>query len=137
TVMHSANIDVALSDPGIAGGLSITWRYDPNHFTIMGVVQNNGDQLFGYELSDYVPPAIDASVDSSVFNPPYSVIPEFETVPYDFRMVTHNAGTDPIADLESIFYIEDTNGTVLFAPTSQHDLNVTPAGDVTASFGTY
>jgi hypothetical protein len=134
-LIHDATLDLNGAGTALAGGLSVTWRYDPDNYTLMGVCQNSGN-LFGYELADYSAPAVDASTDSLLFNPPYTIIPDFEVIPYDFTTVTTNLGTNTLSDLESIFYVSDGFSQV-FSPASQHSINVVSGANATVNFFGY
>jgi hypothetical protein len=134
TVSHDVNIDFG---PGItAGSVSITWRYRPGTWTIMGVGQGAPDVFFGYELADYIPPSLDASADSLVFDPPYTIIPTFEVVPYSWQVKATNGGTTTITDLTTTFKLTD-GVTDYYAPAATHDANVAPFSSVYNNFGPF
>jgi hypothetical protein len=133
-LMHDITLDVA---PGtIAGSVSITWRFMPGEWTIMGVGQAAPSQLFAYELSDFVMPSLDASADSIDFNPPYTIIPEFEVVPYNWTVKATNNGSTTITDLSTTFTITD-GATDFFAPPVQTSNNVASLQSVYSNFGPF
>lgn len=134
-VIHNVDADVAL--PGaIAGSVSVTWRYDPNHFTLMGCTQDATNNLFGYELGDYTPPAVDAGCNSIDFFPPFLQIPTFEVSQLNWDVNLTNNGTDPIADLATTFTLDDGT-TAVYAPADFHTFGFTPGSATVASFGIF
>jgi hypothetical protein len=133
-VMHDINPDFGSS--AIAGSVSITWRYNPGTWTIMGIGQQAPSLLFAYELNDYVQAALDASADSIEFNPPYTIIPNFEVVPYSWTVKSTNNGSTIINDLQTSFRLTDSI-TDYFAPPASSDLNVATGASVYNTFGPF
>lgn len=134
-LVHNTWNDVAES-PAIAGSLSITWRYDPMHYTLMGCAQDATNSLFGYELTDYTPPAVDAQCNSIDFYPPFTQIPTFEISQLTWDVNLTNNGTDPIADLSTNFVFDDGT-TGVYSPADFHTLGFTPGSSAVASFGNF
>jgi hypothetical protein len=134
-VIHNVNADVAVAG-AIAGSVSVTWRYTPDHFTLMGCTQDATNNLFGYELSDYTPPAVDAGCNSIDFYPPFLQIPTFEISQLSWDVNLTNNGTDPITDLATTFVLDD--GTVaVYTPADFHTFGFTPGSASVASFGNF
>jgi len=134
-VVHDVNADITI--PGaIAGSISITWRYDPMHYTLMGCTQETVNRLFGYELADYTPPAVDAGCNTIDFYPAFTQIPTFEISPLSWDVHISNNGTDPLNDVSTTFVLDDGSNPV-FAPAAFHNFGITPGSNVLASFGNY
>lgn len=134
-LVHNVDGDIAI--PGaIAGSVSVTWRYDPNHFTLMGCTQDDTNILFGYELNDYTPPAVDAGCTSIFFYPPLTKIPTFEVSPMSWDINLDNHGTDPITDLSTTFVFDDGTNPV-FSPAASHTMAFSPMSSTVTSFGNY
>jgi hypothetical protein len=102
----------------------------------MGIGQAGPDVLIGYELNDYIQASLDASADSIVFNPPYTIIPLVEVVPYNWQVKSTNNGANTINDLATSFRLTDSI-TNYFAPPAVHDLNVASTASVYNNFGPY
>ncbi len=134
-LVHDVDADVAVAG-AIAGSVSVTWRYDPNHYTLMGCTQSGTNNLFGYELADYSPPAVDAGCNSIDFYPPYTLIPTFEISPMSWDVNLTNNGTDPITDLATTFVFDDGT-TGVYSPADIHTLGFTPGSAAVASFGSF
>jgi hypothetical protein len=134
-VVHDVNSDVAI--PGaIAGSVSITWRYDPMHYTLMGCTQDAVNTLFGYELADYTPPAVDANCNTIDFYPAFTQVPTFEISPLTWDVHITNNGTDPLNDVSTTFVLDDGTNPV-YSPAAFQNFGVTPGSDVLASFGNF
>ncbi len=134
-LVHNTWNDVA-ANTAIAGSISVTWRYDPTHYTLMGCTQDATNNLFGYELTDYTPPAIDAECNSIDFYPPFTQIPTFEISQLTWDVNLTNNGTDPIADLSTNFVFDDGT-TGVYSPADFHTLGFTPGSSAIASFGNF
>jgi hypothetical protein len=134
-VIHNVDADIAV--PGdLAGSVSVTWRYDHSHYTLMGITQGTPDNLFGYELNDYTPPTIDAGCNSIDFYPPFTQIPTFEISPLTWDVNLTNNGTDPIPDLATTFVFDDGT-TSVYSPAAFHTFGFTPGSAAVASFGSF
>jgi hypothetical protein len=134
-LIHNAWSDVA-ANTAIAGSLSITWRFDPNHYTLMGCTQDSTNHLFGYELADYTPPSVDVICNSIDFYPPYTQLPTFETSPMTWEVNLTNSGSNPITDLATSFVFDDGT-TSVFSPAAFHSFGVAPGASPIANFGNY
>jgi hypothetical protein len=131
---HDINVD--FGSAAIAGSLSITWRYQPGSFSIIGIGQQAPSLLFAYELNDFLLPSVDASADSIVFNPPYTIIPISEIVPYSWDVKSTNNGAAVITDLSSSFRLTDSI-IDYFAPPAVHNNNVASLASVSNNFGPF
>ncbi|CAN5571319.1 hypothetical protein BH11BAC1_BH11BAC1_24030 [soil metagenome] len=134
-LIHNVNADVAIGG-SIAGSVSVTWRYDPNNYTLMGCTQSGTNNLFGYELADYTPPAVDAGCNSIDFYPPFTLIPTFEITQLNWDVNLTNNGTDPITDLATTFILDD-GATAVYSPAAFHTNGFTPGSAAVASFGNF
>jgi len=132
-IIHNTQTDIG-SGSGLAGGVSITWRYAAKK-TILGIQQNT-QRLFGYELSDYVQAAIDASADSLLFTPPYTEVPAFEEAPFNWTVKASNMGANSINDFSTTFTLNDGTSNV-FAPAASHNLNVASSATISNNFGPF
>jgi hypothetical protein len=134
-IIHNTALDVAGAG-ALAGSVSVTWRYDPSHLTLMGVSQSSPvDHLFGYELADYIPPSVDVSCDGIDFYPPYSMIPGFALSPMNWDVHLTNLGIDPLADVATTFVIDDGTSPV-YSPVDFHS-TIAPNSSAVANFGSY
>ncbi len=134
-LIHNLWNDV-VANTAIGGGLNITWRYDPMNYTMMGCTQDAVNHLFGYELADYTPPAVDAECNSVDFFPPYLLTPTFEISPLSWEVKLINNGTDPIADLATTFILDDGSSSV-YAPAAFHTFGFTQGSSTLANFGNF
>ncbi len=119
--MHNVMSDVgAAGTSGLAGGLCITWGLDAGGArSIVGVLQGTpDDRLFGYELNDFVPPAVDAEAQALNFSPPLTFVPKFLSGPNFWDMDVANMGANDIDTLSFILNV-DSSGTNLFTDTTR------------------
>jgi hypothetical protein len=130
------DINPDFSAAAIAGSVSITWRYNPGTWTIMGVGQQAPSLLFAYELNDFVLASLDASADSIIWNPPYTIIPQTEVVPYNWTVKSSNNGAAAITDLSTSFRLTDSI-VDYFAPPAAHNSNVGSLATVSNNFGPF
>jgi hypothetical protein len=133
--VHDVNADIA-GTGSIAGSVSVTWRYDPMHYTLMGCTQGNIDHLFGYELADYTPPAVDASVNLVEFYPAYLQTPIFELSPMNWDVTIGNNGTSTLNDVTTSLVVDDGVSPV-FSPVDFHNLGVAVGSTGIANFASY
>ena len=134
-VVHNVNADIA--DTGfIAGSVSVTWRYDSAHYTLMGCDQGPLDRLFGYELADYFPPAVDASLSKIDFYPPFTKIPSFQITPLNWDVTIENYGTNTLNDVTTTLVVDD-GAVPVFTPPDFHNLGISPGSNGVANFASY
>ncbi len=94
----SHNMALEMPVNGLAGGITIT-NWAPGPHSIVGICQTTPGRLFSYELSDYVPPAFDASADTLNFYPPTTMTPSFLITPISWEVQTTNLGANQIDTL--------------------------------------
>lgn len=102
-VSRNANADVGPAsggNTGTAGGLNIGSGFVAGVPSIFGVIQGTpNDVLFAYELNDATLLSDDASLDSTNWQPSYTVIPSAQVTPFVFPTVVGNKGSNTIATL--------------------------------------
>ena len=134
-VIHNTVPDVATTG-SLAGSVSVTWRYDPMHLTLMGVSQSGPtDHLFGYELADYIPPTVDVELNSIDFYPPFTMIPGFALTPMNWDVNLSNLGTSNLPDVATTFEITDGVNPI-YSPVDFHS-NIPANLTAVANFGSY
>jgi hypothetical protein len=129
---HDVNAD--FGGGGISGNVSITWRYRPGTWTLMGVSQATPDLLFGYELNEL--PVLDAMPYTLTWDPPYTIIPALEVVPYNWTVQSANVGQNTITNLTTEFRLTDSI-VDYFSPPAATDVNVATLNLTTNSFGPF
>lgn len=103
-VSHDVMSDIGLgSTSGLAGGLFITNGLVSGQWTIGGMLQSSpNNMLFGYELNDFVQPAVDAEMTSASHDLGFTQIPLDHAGALVFNGEITNKGTDALAAYDFI-----------------------------------
>jgi hypothetical protein len=100
-VTRNVNADVGPAsggNTGTAAGINIGSGFVAGVPSIFGVIQGTpNDVLFAYELNDVTLLSDDASLDSTNWQPSYTVVPTTQVTPFVFPTVVSNKGTNSIA----------------------------------------
>lgn len=120
-VSRDANADVGPAsggNTGTAGGMNIGSGFVAGVPSIFGVIQGTpNDVLFAYELNDATLLSDDASLDSTNWQPSYTIVPNDQVTPFLFPTVVSNKGTNAISSLN--LQVEVSQGaTVVYLGTA-------------------
>jgi hypothetical protein len=142
-VMSDVGPAMGLSS-GIAGGLFISSTYAPTR-TIMGIIQGTAPApgggrsdniLFGYELNDYIPPTVDAQLDSLRPSPPYIMYPLMHyTTPLNWSGVISNQGTNTLTATDFVMNVKNGATTVFSYSTTANNMTTFSTANVSTSGG--
>jgi Secretion system C-terminal sorting domain len=120
----------------LAGGLFITDQLVGGQWTLCGVMQATpSNLLFGYELGDYIPPAVDASNDTLHLNPGYTMFPEGQANGLNFDCNIRNVGSDPLNTVN--FNLTVKRGATTVFTDTQTTTNLASGSNVTLSSGLF
>jgi len=75
--------------------------------SLIGVTQASPDHVFGLELSDYIQPDYDASVDTIHFTPHYVSTPSFLIAPISWDIVASNLGSNSLDTIAAALTVND------------------------------
>ncbi|MCD6068949.1 MAG: hypothetical protein K0S33_3775 [Bacteroidetes bacterium] len=132
-VMADVGVQRGLTS-GLAGGLFITNGLGATR-TIVGLIQGTPDNLlFGYELNDFVQPAVDAQLDSLTPNSPYILRPitHFSS-PLNWNGVISNQGTATLTATDFVVNVMSGASTVYTNTTTVNNLTTLSTANPTTS----
>lgn len=121
---------------GLAGGLFITDAIASAQWTIVGILQGSPNNLlFGYELNDFIPPAVDASIDTLRMDPVYTRIPFSHASNLSFDGRVSNTGLNTLNTVN--FNVTVKRGAATVYTDMQSTNNLASGAAATLSSGTF
>jgi hypothetical protein len=131
----ATDVGVGLS-ASLAGGLFITNALGATR-TIVGINQGTPDnQLFGYELNDFVQPAVDAQLDSLTPSSPYIMRPlTHYTTPLNWAGVLSNQGSATLTATDFVVNVKNGAATVFTGTATANNMSTLSTANVTTTGG--
>lgn len=129
---------------GLAGGLFISDGLVSGQYTIVGMLQGSPtNQLFGYELNDFVQPAVDAEMETAKTSDGYTMVPIAHATSVNVEGTIRNAGSSSLGSVSLNVHIyngasqvfTDVQAASNLAPGASTTL--TSAGFAPSGVGTY
>lgn len=123
----------------LAGGIFITNDLVTGENTIGGLIQGTPNVLFGLELDEPVILSENGSLDTLIFNPPFTVFPDFQAAPITFTGMVRNIGSNMLTTLNMDVEITDAtsanvysgSGSISnFAPGASSTVTASPAASL-------
>lgn len=130
-VVHDVMSDIGLgSTSGLAGGLFITDGLVANKWTLGGLIQSQPSNiLFGYELNDFIQPAVDAQLTTARHTSGFTQIPLNHAGNVAFEGNITNKGSDPLTTFGLVTQI--WSGATLIASDTATGSNLAPNASTT------
>lgn len=134
-IYRDVTLDFGTGGDGLAGDLFISDALVPGKVTLGGVLQDNPDVLFAYELEDSTAIGVNAEIAAFVALGGYTQIPISQAFPINFRGLVRNVGADTLTTVNMEIDVQ-LGGTSVFTDT-QTTVDLYPGFDLVMISNSY